>query len=384
MAKGVYIGDSTSKARKVKKMHYGVGNLARTVKKGYIGIGGVARPFWTSGPGQLTYYGTITPLSIARQDASGATAGNYAMIAGGYRPSSYNNYYYSAVDTYNASLVMSAATNLTYATGYVIPATFKEYGVFANSSAGYDSNNIMNVYDSSLTQKSYSPLSIFRSRFSSGVIGDYLLFAGGNNKDQDGLSTVDAFDPSFTRTTAQSLSVARGMMGASGKTGDYVIFGSGISGAIIGGARNNVDAYNHSLTRVTATSFSENIAYAGAASAGDYTIFSCDSKAYYAYDPSLTRINMPDHGTAVGMLDRSSSGSVETYALMGGGGDYYSAISDITVYDSSLTLLPDMNLSIARYGVGVASIKNFLLFAGGNLSNKSNNVTNIVDVFTTI
>ena len=81
MAKGVYVGDSTSKARKVKKMYYGVGNLAKEIKKGYIGIGGVARPFWTSGPGEPMYYGKISDGFGSLSPALGFNS-NYAIFVG--------------------------------------------------------------------------------------------------------------------------------------------------------------------------------------------------------------------------------------------------------------------------------------------------------------
>jgi hypothetical protein len=80
MSKAAYVGVGGT-ARKVTKGYAGVGGVARKIKKGYIGVGGVARPFWSGG--ELAYYGTITPLSVARGSLAGASNGDFALFAGG-------------------------------------------------------------------------------------------------------------------------------------------------------------------------------------------------------------------------------------------------------------------------------------------------------------
>lgn len=57
MGKKVYIGTGT--ARRVKRIYWGVGNIARKVKKGYIGVNGKARQFFQSGfdAGWVRVYG---------------------------------------------------------------------------------------------------------------------------------------------------------------------------------------------------------------------------------------------------------------------------------------------------------------------------------------
>ena len=94
MAKKSYIGID-GKARQVKKWYIGVDSKARKVKKGYIGVGGVARPFMSGG--EPAYYGTVTPLSQARNSLAGASVGDYALFAGGHKGTSD---YLSTVDAY--------------------------------------------------------------------------------------------------------------------------------------------------------------------------------------------------------------------------------------------------------------------------------------------
>ena len=81
MTKAAYIGVD-GKARKIKKGYVGVNGISRKIKKAYVGVGGVARPCW--GGVELSYYGTITPLSKARSALAATTVGGYALFGGGY------------------------------------------------------------------------------------------------------------------------------------------------------------------------------------------------------------------------------------------------------------------------------------------------------------
>ena len=121
MAKGAYIGVG-GKAHKIRKGYIGVAGKARKIKKAYIGIGGKARPCWSGG--ELTYYGTITPLSKATYLLAATTIGNYALFAGG-----------NDIGTVNA-------------------------------------------YDDSLTKENPSELSPYRCDLAATAIGNYALFGG--------------------------------------------------------------------------------------------------------------------------------------------------------------------------------------------------------------
>lgn len=108
-------------ARKVKKMYYGVGNLAKEIKKGYIGIGGVARPFWTSGPGEPMYYGKISDGFGSLSPALGFNS-NYAVFVGGRS----GNYFTNTIYAFSTDLILSS---LTY--------PFSIYGASGNNFQNY-------------------------------------------------------------------------------------------------------------------------------------------------------------------------------------------------------------------------------------------------------
>ena len=95
MTKKAYIGVNGI-ARKIKKGYVGIDNLSRKIKKAYIGVGGIARPFWSGG--ELTYYGTITPLSQDSYNLAATSIEGYALFGGG---NIYGNSFYSIVDTYD-------------------------------------------------------------------------------------------------------------------------------------------------------------------------------------------------------------------------------------------------------------------------------------------
>ena len=92
MTKAAYIGVD-GKARKIKNGYVGVNGRARKIKKAYVGVGGVARPCW--GGGELSYYGTIAPLSAIRSNLAATSVGDYALFGGGYK-----NDTFAVVDAY--------------------------------------------------------------------------------------------------------------------------------------------------------------------------------------------------------------------------------------------------------------------------------------------
>ena len=95
MAKKTYIGVNNV-ARQVKKVYIGVNGVARKVKKIYIGVANIARQVFGGG-GELSYYGTATPLSEARSNLAATSVGDYALFGGG---SNSSNADFSTVDAY--------------------------------------------------------------------------------------------------------------------------------------------------------------------------------------------------------------------------------------------------------------------------------------------
>ena len=126
MTKACYVGVA-GKARKVKKIYTGVANKARKVKKAYVGVGGKARPFFSGEP-ELSYYGTVTNLSVGASGIVATTVGNYGLFGG--------NVYTGRVDAYSASLVRSTPTELSRARGGSAATTVGNYGLFGGGAGG--------------------------------------------------------------------------------------------------------------------------------------------------------------------------------------------------------------------------------------------------------
>ena len=111
MAKGCYIGDSSSKAKKVKKIYIGDGsNVARKVKKVYIGDeNGKARLAWQSGLNTIVVVGgnsgSSSYLGIA-----------YSINKGTFINANYNTMAYSAEDVcYGENKFVAVGSNTGYA-----------------------------------------------------------------------------------------------------------------------------------------------------------------------------------------------------------------------------------------------------------------------------
>ena len=139
MAKGAYIGVNNV-AKKIKGGYIGIDGVARKITKAYVGVGGVARPCWGGG-GKLTYYGTVTALSKARQRLAATSVGGYALFGGGFSIYSYSD----VVDAYNSSLVRSTPTALLKARENLAATSVGDYALFGG---GYlDNDSVTNVVD---------------------------------------------------------------------------------------------------------------------------------------------------------------------------------------------------------------------------------------------
>jgi len=80
----------------------------------------------------LSYYGTITPLSVARENLAATTIGNYALFGGGYST--------SVVDAYDTSLTRTTPTPLSVARYNLAATTVGNYALFGGGS------NVVDAY----------------------------------------------------------------------------------------------------------------------------------------------------------------------------------------------------------------------------------------------
>ena len=377
MAKGAYVGVDNI-ARKIKKGYIGVDGVARKIKKAYIGIGGVARPCWGGG---LEYYGTITPLSYARNELAATHVGNHAVFAGGVYVNSSGRTNYKYVDAYDTSLTRTSPTALDYGAMYLSAASIGNYAIFAggyyaNSSGDPTYGTYAYAYDSSLVKTLAPSIAAYRKEIGAATVGDYALFAGGETQ-YGGTSQysdkVDAYNSSLT-ITYKTIGVARTEMG-SAPVGNYALFAGGRSYSNMYGV-DRVDAFDAALTLSTATGLSKKRTISYGTSVGNYALFAggysdtATEDGYFirtvdSYNASLTRGIAPDLSN--GRQDAAAT-SLGNYALIGGGHNNSQnrvLYTNVDVYDESLTHTMADGLSKGRYGLAATTVGNYALFGGG-------------------
>lgn len=194
-------------------------------------------------------------------------------------------------------------------------------------------------------------LSVARGYVRGASVGNYMLFAGGYNGSSTSYSTVDAYTPSFVRSTPTSLSYAvHHFVGIS--VGAYALFA--------GGYRNNyasrssvVNTYNASLTKGTATALSSNRGGMASANVGDYAVIAggypiCDTVE--AYNSSLTKSSVTKLSQAREFMAGATNGKHAIFAggQNDGGGTTY---ANVDAYDASLTKVSvaEFSKSFSRY-----------------------------------
>jgi len=311
-------------------------------------------------PKMLSYYGTATPLSVARGYLAGASVGNYALFAGGYDGSTYS----STVDAYDASLTRTTPKALSSTREKLAGASVGNYALFAGGYSGSTYRSTVDAYDASLTRTTPTALSSARYALAGASVGNYALFAGGYGGGSY-RDTVDAYDALLTRTTPTALSSARRYL-AGASVGNYALFAGGYGG---GSSRDPVDAYDASLTHTTPTALSVARRYLAGASVGNYALFAGGHgggsyrDTVDAYDASLT------HTTPTALSstrDALAGASVGNYALFAGGYGGTSNRDTVDAYDAALTHTTPTALSSARRYLAGASVGDYALFAGGD------------------
>jgi hypothetical protein len=164
--------------------------------------------------------------------------------------------------------------------------------------------------------------------------------------------------------TITSLSKARHGLAATA-VGDYALFAGGKSSDSSYGK--TVDAYNKSLTRITAPDLTDRMINLTATTVGNYALFGCGGSSVYvtAYDSSLTtkslRISL--------ILESAAATTVGDYALFGGGG-YDSngdpeEVNNVFTFDKSLTMSEATRLSQTRRFLAATTVGDYALFGGG-------------------
>lgn len=126
-----------------------------------------------------------TVLSSARGGGQAGTNGTYAIFAGGWSYTD-TSIVHNTVDAYNTSLSRSSATALRSA-GITIVASNPGYIL-----ASEENSTTVDAYNASLSRSNATNLSSARYNYGGASIGNYAIFAGGNDNTSK-IATADAY-----------------------------------------------------------------------------------------------------------------------------------------------------------------------------------------------
>lgn len=311
-------------------------------------------------PKELTYGGTATALSIARDTIAAVSTESYALFAGGRKIS---NPVYANVDAYNSSLTHTTPPNLSMARKGIGAACAGAYALFAGGMSISASNvgtfrNQVDAYDSELVHSMPSSLSKATEPGAASV-GSYALFPAG------GYVSVDVYDTLLTRSTAGDLSAADYTIGS--PFGSYAVFAGTIT--------TNVNIYDESLIHTTAAPLGVLRSKFAAAVVGNYILFAGgvtyrNNRPYQylntidVYDEKLTRTSL----VTLSIGRESLAGiSMKGYSLFGGGTANSSSNTSAVVdaFDTNLTRITPVVLSMSRTSLGGVAVGKYGIFAGG-------------------
>lgn len=354
---------SLNKARKIKKAFFGVEDCARRIKKGYIGINGIARPLISDN--KIEYYGQIEPLfsEWSYQKGLGINFKNGAFYyAGGYAIATVYNekLQRTFVDVgQNDSVEHAGAAN-----DYFL--------IFGGGVSGVSSSNLKGTWAYAFTLDFVynidTPALNASTRYLAAAANkDYIVFAGGftTATSNTGSSSTTAYNSSCTKVTISSLSTGRGRLSGA-MVGDYILFAGGNSGSSY---KSTVDVYDNSLTKLTALSLSESKGVMATASTTKKAYFaggitsSSHSKQVECFDTSLVKHAAPQLTTA---LQEMAGANIDDCAIFAGGrDDNLTKSANVESYNDSLVKTVLTPLIEPRYCMEGTSVNNYALFAGG-------------------
>lgn len=330
-------------------------NVARKIKKAYIGIGGVARPCFTIEG--LSYFGQIDDLTYggALDDSAATTVGNYALFA---LSESYyhsvNEEYVTTVDSYNASLTKVNCPAFSHSRRDFAATTVGNYAIFCG---GYDSNNdwysaAAEIYDTSLVHTNRYDF-YDASHLAATTVGNYALFAGGYDE-EDYIDYVFAVDSALTTRACTGLDSRRYDLAAT-TVGNYALFAGGLtSDDTYFYCYSTVDAYDSSLTKI----YEEDV-------------------EVWVEDELEMEGGYWDYTTIPQSLSESrgdlAATTVGDYAIFAGGlnSQIYNSLasSAVDIFSTSLTRIMTETLSEGRRSLAATTVGNYALFAGGKAYN---------------
>lgn len=249
---------------------------------------------------QIVYYGTATPLSVARRKGNGVSTGAFALYGGGRGNS--NNDFYSTVDAYDEQLVRTIPQPLITPASDVGSAMAGETAVFAggwkNTS---DDEASATAYSQDLTRSAISGLSVdwFACGGAAGN-GRYAVFGSGESKrlSYQYSNTVTAIDEELTVTRPNVFTTARGYYAAANAGGSILFAGGSHNSSTV---LNSVEVYGLHLEKLSAAALPKVTYLPGGAEAGNYAVFcggTDEDGSACAYSPELTRVLLDNLSSA--------------------------------------------------------------------------------------
>ncbi len=266
--------------------------------------------------------GNAENLSQAIQALCGVKFGSKALFAGGFSLNGQTD----GVNIYDNGLVKTNA-QLSVARSYLAGACAVNYCFFAGGESSSGRVKIVDAFDSEFTLIQAPELLFSLRDLVGGSIGEHAIFAGGrlDSGYYQISNAVHAYSDALTKTSLTPLQTNM-FNGASGVVGQYLLFAGGMTNGAVSIAK--VQAYDTNLTKVDVPILTATMQSPQGSSIGDYALFTANAVCN-EYNQDLTRsINVSTIGNRYGL----SSGRVGNYMLFAGGtsvSEIYSSLVDV-------------------------------------------------------
>lgn len=181
---------------------------------------------FSSGETEVTAYNSSLIQTVCAEMPDGkrnhaaASVGDYALVAGG---ATSNNSVTNVVYAYDKSLTRSIPVALSSARYQLAGASTYDHALFAGGYASSRSN-VIDVYDKSLTRTNHISLTYSVSDPIAVTVQGFVIFADGSGASK----LVQAFDNSLTKILPEVLTDGKDYGGgAAASVGDYALFAGG-------------------------------------------------------------------------------------------------------------------------------------------------------------
>lgn len=399
-----YIKIDATTLSKLKKGYIGNQNsIAKKIKKAYIGdSNGVAQKIWSGGGGKPKYYGTVSGLAASRYDLASAQTNQYVYFSGGNTSSSAGAT--GITDVYDENLTHSRLTSITSRSG-LAGAALDNKSLFAggkSSSSKYQ--DVVEGYNGTTLIK-LDDLKEKRGYLAGGATTSFAYFVGGYFQNTKGAmecsARVDIYDINLTHSFNNSFNDRAWATSVS--TPDYVFFAGGEyyqwedlpKDEWEWTYERSVDVYDDNGSRISSASLSQSRDAMAGANVTEFILFAggyyesgsprYEKKVFSIVDVFNTNVTKLDSLNLSVAKDNLTAATLGNYALFVGGGGLNGVVYDnVDIFDENLTKIDlGLSLSEARENLGSGTIGNYALFAGGHSGSSSSTWENykVVDVF---